>query len=325
MKRKIVLPIALIILALLPSACGSGGGDTGSSVPTLPGGSVSGKLNVPPNNHLGVEPNDAVAQAQAVTLASLVAGRASELDSGFQLPSGNRVQDLYRLTATESVRIVLTIAQDDHMTHDLDLFLLDGSGIVMQVSQARNTGTELLDTSAGGTFLIGVRAFTGTSAYTLSFTASSSLPSDAGVEIFPPGVDIVPDDVVVKRKAAPVHGLQSSSAFASKYRLTHSVGKPAEVELLKLDRSEESREDLSQKDNGHRRSKMEKERHPTSDGNTLRSRTYDAIRRLRLDPDVEFAHSNYRIKPRLIPNDGLYSRSGLGYHGRQRHNHRSRH
>jgi serine protease len=306
-KRNVVLLIALIILTLLHSACGSGGGDPSSGVSILPGGSVSGQLNVPPNNHLEAEPNDAVAQAQAVTLSSVVAGRASELDSGFQLPSGNQVQDLYRLTATESIRIVLTMAQNDHMTNDLDLFLLDGNGIVMQVSQARNTGTELLDTSTGGTFLIGVRAFTGTSVYTLSFTALSSLPSDAGVAIFPPGVDIVPDDVVVQRKAAPINGLQSSSAFASKYKLTHSVGKPAEVELLKLDRSEDSREDLSQKENGHRRSKMQKERHPTSDGNTLRSRTYDAIRRLRLDPDVEFAHANYRIKPRLIPNDGYYS------------------
>ena len=115
MKRKVVLLIALIILALLHSACGSGGGDPSSGVPILPGGSVSGQLNVPPNNHLEAEPNDAVAQAQAVTLSSVVAGRASELDSGFQLPSGNQVQDLYRLTATESIRIVLTMAQNDHM------------------------------------------------------------------------------------------------------------------------------------------------------------------------------------------------------------------
>ncbi len=152
MKRNVVLLIALIILALLQSACGSGGGDPSSGVPILPGGSVSGQLNVPPNNHLEAEPNDAVPQAQAVTLSSVVAGRASELDSGFQLPSGNQVQDLYRLTAAESIRIVLTMAQNDHMTNDLDLFLLDGNGIVMQVSQARNTGTELLDTSTGGLF-----------------------------------------------------------------------------------------------------------------------------------------------------------------------------
>lgn len=303
MKHRI--PTLIIVVALfLISGCG--GGNDGPAISPNPGGTASGRLNVPPGNDLELEPNDSLLQAQTVTTATTVAGRASSPDSGFQLPSGNRVQDLYRLTATEQVRIVLTIAEDNHTVNDLDLFLLDGNGAVLQVSEARNTGIELLETPPAGTFLVGVRAFAGASSYTVSFRTLSSLPSDAAVEFFPPGVEIIPSEVVVKRKAKPSMQALNPSAFASKHGLTLSAGNSADIELMTLDPSEASVEDLQQKNAGTAGVKLRKEGHPTSERNSLRSRTYDAIRRLRLDPDVEYAHSNYRLKPRLIPNDTSY-------------------
>jgi serine protease len=305
MKHRIPIPIIVVALFLISGCGGSGGGNDGPTISPNPG-TASGRLNVPPGNDLELEPNDSPFQAQTVTTSTTVAGRASDPDSGFQLPSGNRVQDLYRLTATEQVRIVLTIAEDNHAANDLDLFLLDSGGAVLQVSEARNTGIELLETPPAGTFLVGVRAFAGASSYTLSFRTLSSLPSDAGVEIFPPGVEIIPREVVVKRKAKPSTRALNPSAFASKHGLTVSAGDSDDVELMKLDPSEMPVEDLSQKSAGATGTKLKKEDHPTSERNSLRSRTYDAIRRLRLDPDVEYAHSNYRLKPRLIPNDTSY-------------------
>ena len=301
MKHRI--PTLIIVVALfLISGCG--GGNDGPAISPNPGGTASGRLNVPPGNDLEFEPNDSPIQAQAVTTSTTVAGQAADPDSGgFQLPSGNRVQDLYRLTVTEQVRIVLTIAEDNHTANDLDLFLLDGNGSVLQVSEARNTGIELLETPPAGTFLVGVRAFAGASSYTVSFRTLSSLPSDAAVEFFPPGVEIIPSEVVVKRKAKPSTRALDSSAFASKHGLTVSAGNPEDVELMKLDPSEASVEDLQQKSAGVAGVKLKKEGHPTSERNSLRSRTYDAIRRLRLDPEVEYAHSNYRLKARRIPND----------------------
>jgi serine protease len=307
MIRSILWPF--VVLSFLVSAgCGSGGGSSGGgpAVPPPLAGAASGQLNVPPGNELEIEPNDTVLQAQAAALSSIVAGRASETDSGFQLPSGNRIQDLYRLTASEQVRVVLTIAEDDRLANDLDLFLLDSNGVVLQVSEARNTGIELLETGAGGTYLIGIRAFAGSSAYTISFRTLSSLPSDAGIEIFPPGVEIVPGEVVVKRKAAPTKQAPDSAAFALKHGLTRSGQEPSEIEMMTLDPSETAAEELSRKSTGSSSLRQNKERHPTSEQNGLRSRTYDSIRRLRLDPDVDYAHSNYRLKPRLIPNDTSY-------------------
>ncbi len=145
MKHRIPIPTIVVTLFLISGCGGSGGGNDGPAISPNPG-TASGRLNVPPGNDLELEPNDSLLQAQAVTTSTTVAGRASDPDSGFQLPSGNRVQDLYRLTVTEPVRIVLTIAEDNHTANDLDLFLLDSGGAVLQVSEARNTGIELLET-----------------------------------------------------------------------------------------------------------------------------------------------------------------------------------
>jgi serine protease len=301
------IPISLIVVTLfLIAGCGGSGGGTDSPAISPNPGTASGRLNVPPGNDLELELNDSPIQAQAVTTSTTVAGRASDQDSGFQLPSGNRVQDLYLLTVTEQVRIVLTIAEDNHAANDLDLFLLDSNGAVLQASEARNTGIELLETPPTGTFLVGVRAFAGASSYTISFRTLSSLPTDAGIEIFPPGVEIIPSEVVVKRKAKPSTQALNPSAFASKHGLTVTVGNSDDVELMKLDPSEASVEELQQKNARMAGAKLKKEGHPTSDRNSLRSRTYDAIRRLRLDPEVEYAHSNYRLKARRIPNDSFY-------------------
>ena len=304
-KHRIPIPLIVVTLFLIAGCGGSGGGNDGPAISPNPG-TASGRLNVPPGNDLELEPNDSPLQAQAATTATTVAGRASDPDSGFQLPSGNKVQDLYRLTTNEPVRIVLTIAEDDHIANDLDLFLLDSSGAVLQVSEARNTGIELLETPPTGTFLVGVRALAGVSSYTVSFRTLSSLSSDAAVEFFPPGVEIIPSEVVVKRKGKPSTQALNPSAFASKHGLTVTTDNPDDVELMKLDQSEASVEDLQQKRAGVAGVKLKKEGHQTSERNSLRSRTYDAIRRLRLDPDVEYAHSNYRLKARRIPNDSFY-------------------
>lgn len=307
MKHRIPFPLTVAMLLLI-AGCGgdgSGGGNDGPTTPPTPG-TASGLLNVPPDNILELEPNDSPVQAQAVTTLTVLAGRASDSESGFQLPGGNRVQDLYRLTATEQVRIVLTIAEDIPTGNDLDLFLLDSGGAILQVAEARNTGVELLETAAAGTFLIGVRAFNGASAYTVSFRTLSSLPTDAAVEIFPPGVEIIPSEVVVKRKTKPSTRTLDSLAFASKHGLTLSAVNSADVEMMKLAPSDVSVEDPSQKGAGVTGTRLRKEGHPTSERNALRSRTYDAIRRMRLDPDVEYAHSNYRLKPRLVPSDTFY-------------------
>jgi serine protease len=304
-KPWIPIPLIVVGLFLIAGCGGSGGGNDGPVIAPSPG-TASGRLNIPPGNDLELEPNDSLLQAQTVTTATTVVGRASDSDGGFQLPLGNRVQDLYLLTVTEPVRIVLTIAEDNHVANDLDLFLLDSTGAVLQVSEARNTGIELLETPPAGTFLVGVRAFAGASSYTVSFRTLSSLSSDAGVEIFPPGVEIIPSEVVIKRKAKPSTQALNPSAFASKHGLTATGGNPDDVELMKLDPSEAAVEDLQQRSARVAGIKLKKEGHQTSERNSLRSRTYDAIHRLRLDPEVDYAHSNYRLKARLSPNDSFY-------------------
>ena len=119
MKHRIPTLIIVVALFLISGCGGSGGGNDGPAISPNPG-TASGLLNVPPGNDLELEPNDSPLQAQMVTTATTVAGRASGPDSGFQLPSGNKVQDLYRLTTNEQVRIVPTVVEDNHTANDLD-------------------------------------------------------------------------------------------------------------------------------------------------------------------------------------------------------------
>src|SRR5581483_5541712 len=117
----------LLIFGLwLLAGCGSGGK---SSAPVAKVGTVSGKLVVPPDNILEVEPNDSIGQAQAVSGTLTIAGEAAQTDPGFTLSKeGIKIEDLYRLTVpTGKVRITLSIAANDPEADDLDLFLLDGT------------------------------------------------------------------------------------------------------------------------------------------------------------------------------------------------------
>ena len=73
------------------------------------------------------------------------------------------------MTTTGKVRITLTIATDDLDANDLDLVLMNGAGTLLDVSEGF-VATETLDIPGAGTFLVGIRAFAGSSAYILSFT-----------------------------------------------------------------------------------------------------------------------------------------------------------
>ncbi|HZR47134.1 MAG TPA: PPC domain-containing protein, partial [Candidatus Manganitrophaceae bacterium] len=161
------LPVFLLFSCFLLLIGCSGGGNSAS--PRV--GTASGKLIVPPDNTVEAEPNDTPAQAQAVSGTLTIAGAAAQDDPGFVLSGeGAKIEDLYRLSAPSGkVRITLSIAANDLNANDLDLFLLDGAGNVIDSSEG-SVGTEMVETAGPGDFLVGVRAFKGSSAYVLNFT-----------------------------------------------------------------------------------------------------------------------------------------------------------
>ena len=171
-----------VLLALAVAGCGGGGGgDSDGSTrtptpnPTPPSG-IGGSLIVPPDQMLEVEPNDEPRSAQAMRQGATIAGAAARGDAGFAVSGLDDVviEDLFRLTTVGPVRVTLTIGANDLLFNDLDLILFDESGVIIDLSEGL-IATEVVEAPRAGTYLVGVRAFEGSSTYTLS--ASDTAPA----------------------------------------------------------------------------------------------------------------------------------------------------
>ncbi len=288
----------LILLALGGvvgiSGCNSGGGDA-APAPTT--GTASGVLVVPPNNAVESEPNNAIVQAQAVSSSQTVAGSAAQTDTGFVIPGagGAEAEDLYSLTATGSVRITLTIAADDLSANDLDLVLMDSAGNVLDASEGY-VGTEDIETGGAGDFVIGISAFSGSSAYVLTMASLGSLASVSS-EIAPAGAEFVPGDILVKRKDVPGGLRHKSVPTVAGAALTHQQSFPDGVDLVKVVPPQRP----LQKAGGPAKLNV-----PGSADNAMRALTIDTIKKLRADPHVEYAEPNFIRRLAAVPNDQFY-------------------
>lgn len=293
-ERQRNFAVLLLIFGLLLAGCLPGG----NSAPT-PVGTASGKLIVPPDNLLEVEPNDTIGQAQPVSGTLTISGEAAQTDPGFPLPEKKaEIEDLYSLSAPSGkVRITLSIAANDPEADDLDVFLLDGTGAFLDSSEGR-VGTEMIETPGPGAFLVGVRAFQGRSAYVLNFTPLGSL-SGAPSSLLPPGAEFVQEEVLVKLKADRSGVRRKPSDFAAKHRLSPKRSFPEGVTLFQA--ADPPRK--LQKSGGPGLSKINL---PKSAENARRALMFDTIQRLRRDPEVEYAEANLIRRPSAVPNDEHY-------------------
>ncbi len=308
----LLLRSLVFLVMVFPYGCADGGdgeGSTGNnqgSVPAAAVGVVSGGLSVPPNNAVEAEPNQTIPQAQALTETSSVSGRAAVGDPGFIIPgTGGRVaQDLFRINATQGLRIVLRIAEDDLTANDLDLILMDASGSVVDTSEAANSSTEFLETGAGGDFVIGVRASGGASEYLLTLSPQTVVTGVLS-DIIPFGAQIVPGEVLVRMKE-DIKGTQSRASLAAGHGLSHTRSLPSGVEVMTVDplapaSPQSGKGRLSRKETIGTYLGM-----PRSETNILTALTADRIRKLRKDPRVEYAEPNIIRRPFAVPNDQFF-------------------
>lgn len=292
----LILSMFLGIIGL--TACGGGGDGGGEQPPAPTTGTASGGLIIPPNNVVEQEPNNTISQAQAVSDSSTVSGNAAVSDPGFTIPGtdGAKAEDLFSLNVSGRVRIILTIASDDLNINDLDLILMDSSGNVIDTSEGF-ISTEYIETSGPGNFLVGVRAFQGSSAYIFSLASLGSL-SSAESEIIPPGAEFVPGDILVKLKTDGTVTQQKVTSLAIRYGMKRKLSFPEDIELMQVSIEQQPLQ------KGKIGSKLNL---PKSQENALKALTLDMIKRLRMDPDIEYAEPNFIRKPSLVPNDEFYS------------------
>lgn len=287
----------VLFAAFLLAGCNTDGGNP----PPVPAGAASGKVIVPPDHTLEAEPNDSAAQAQAVTSDLSVGGAASETDPGFTAfsPDEFKIEDLYRLNAAEPVRIILSIAANEPKQLeeiDLDLFLMDSNGAILDASEGFGA-TELVETKAAGDFLIGIRAFAGASAYLLDLSPVGGL-SAAGMEILPAAADWVAGEVIIKRKGSSAER-RKPELFAARHGLAHQTSYPGGAELMRL----APVASFARKGKPSAGGKLSL---PTGEGNVLKARLWETIRRLRSDPEVVYAEPNLFRRPSAIPSDPHY-------------------
>jgi serine protease len=300
--RHLVLVALSVCLSLIGGiGSGGGGGERGfrasAAPPDLTVGTASGRLIVPPNQTLEVEPNDALSQAQTVTTLSNVAGSAAASDPGFPIPGfPAEAEDVYRLITTGRVRITLIIAADDLSINDLDLLLMDSSGTLLDASEGL-IATEVLEIPEAGDFLVGIRASAGASAYVLSLSSVEGLSSPQR-ETIPPGATFVPGDILVKRKPDKLGNRQQAASFAAAYGLTHTTSLPPGVDVLRVSLTHRALQ------HGGLDAKL---RLPLGEENALKALTLDAIRRLRMDPEVEYAEPNLLRQPSRVPTDQFFN------------------
>ncbi|WDT76892.1 MAG: S8 family serine peptidase [Candidatus Manganitrophus sp.] len=298
--------VSLLIGSLALAGCDGGGGGSNNNPPIPTTGTASGKLTIPPDNTVEAEPNDAPAQAQAVSNTLTVSGNATFNDPSFfvfQTSDGvdHPAPDLFSLTTSEPVRITLSIGANDLDANDLDLVLFDASTQTDIDISAGLISTELIEITpqmiqdTGGDFLVGVIVFSGQSAYVLDFASVEGL-STAASEPIPPGAEFVPGEVLVKLKNDPSGGRRKSADFAVRHGLTPKRSLPQEVELMQVIPPAPR----LQKGAAGSKSKFRTEK---SEANELKALMIDTIRRLRRDPDVVYAEPNFIRKHFFTPND----------------------
>ena len=297
---RLIIVISLLLSLIYVTGCGGGGGGDGDNTDDeaaeTTSGVVSGSLIVPPTQTVEIEPNESPAQAQAIASTGTVTGAAALGDAAFPVPNTvAQVEDLYRLSASGPVRLTLTIAADNLVLNDLDLFLLDLNGNLLDVSEGL-IATEVLETSEAGEFLVGVRAFQGASAYVLSFSPLAIL-SAARDAIAPPGAEFIPGEILVKLNTAGKLGMpQQTTAFAAAYGLSRQRLLPGGVNLWKASLPAPAFQ---------RGGLNNKVFLPQSEERALKAWTIETIRRLRQDPNVIYAEPNYLLQPSRLPNDPL--------------------
>ena len=263
----------------------------------LPLGRITGRIIAPPGNVVEVEPNDTLQQAQEVTLPATVAGDAAASDPGLPILSagGHEVEDLYWVQTVAPAQITLAIAADDPQLNDLDLLLIDADGRVLDVSEGV-LATEVLDIETAGSFLVGVRAFSGFSAYALSITDAQATTGAVSNRLAP-GAAFVPGEILATLTGRTVSSTQAMTRLARRHGLTPRAWHTPGAALMRV--APPPRPPQS----GKLRPALGL---PNASEPTLRAQTLDRLHTLRADPGIAHADLNYLRQPALAPRDTLF-------------------
>lgn len=305
------LALALIFLGI--SACGSGGG--GVSNPSdynLTGTiavdaaiTVDGDVNDP---FMAYTPNDDFDSAQPLNNPVAVSGYVNRPGAGpaGSLRASGDLADYYRIDLTANQVVQLAIGADDPVANDLDLYLYDANRKQLDASLG-TTATETLTVQKKGTYYLAVHADSGAATYTLSTGITAQTASDSGSLRL--SDDFVPGQLIVRFKTDPVTAQTASGA----------TGKARALGLVMLAGGNDRPLLLSLGNDAARQAALSAlgvvdatSSHQISDRAAMPAAVADkldtllALKALRKRGDVQYAEPNYRRHASKTPNDVYY-------------------
>lgn len=266
-------------------------------ITSLPYTDVDGDVNDPFADYFD---NDGHTSANFQPLSNpvLLNGFATATQTG-QLPDTFAFEadrhDIYSVDLAQGDYVSMQVV--DYTEGDLDLLLFDGSSST-PVAASEGVGEfESVMAPETGSYLIMVNAVSRASRYLLKVGKSSFVtgPSAAGQSL-----DFEPDQAVFKRRGSFVRGL--SLVEQAQMKVTHQGDKRAALAHLNpANPQTQTVLQLSANPSGFEKYLAQK--NPDA---VAKLRTLKAIKRLRQQPDIEYAEPNYRLRSMLTPTDPAY-------------------
>lgn len=312
-------PTALIATVFLASCGGGGDGGTPPPPPPPPASTyqVSGQVRVAENMLVDSDvndvlapyaPNDTLATAQLLPNPVALAGYVNKPgagSSGRSSVAGDE-NDVFRIDAVKGQTVSLIVGNPS--AGDVDLYLFDEAANL--VAESVGTGKlESVPIAASGRYFVVVNAFDGASNYVL--TAGQAAAAEAGAGSLQSTAEFVPGEMIVRwRKqasSAKSAGKRSPSSIMAAHALSRLAGAADGDWLLKLDRpasvlAQSQKKTMALK--GGLAAPLSAS--PLSVAQ-MKSATLQAIKRLRADPEVEYAEPNYIRRTQAVPNDPYYT------------------
>tara|TARA_R110000772_G_scaffold134567_6_gene243172 strand:- start:1153 stop:3681 length:2529 start_codon:yes stop_codon:yes gene_type:complete len=307
-----------LLLTIGMSACGGGGGsNTATQINAAsvnPLFSIEGNIEVSPgslvdsdiNNseHANIS-NNSPSEAQDLPSFAVLGGYVNQAMQGadgplFQLGDPS---DYYKIHLYEGQSIVLDIY--DTANADLDLYLLDSTGLTVFDSSLSTSSSESLIAPFEGDFQLLVEAFSGASNYnlrteqTLNISSTGFRLSDA----FVPNELIVSfhhSDMFIKQQNNPLSHIQ-------RLGLSHLAGHADRPMRLGIRNSALPQRRTQQSTGSLDTTSIDKRHQFYSAEVKAKYATLLAVKVMALDPDVQFAEPNLIIEGTAVPNDSRYA------------------
>ena len=316
---------------LFTLSCTGAGGTRSSSVTlsvAAPVSSISGRVLVGSTTQVDSDTNDplaprvannSVATAQALPNPAIVGGYvalAGRGPTGASQPAGDP-SDYYRVALAGGQTVELIVAAEDTVADDLDLYLLNAAGSV--VDSSLGTGrVERITVPSSGTYYVQVSVYvdaTGGSAnYRLSLGQTLATSAGGALRLTD---HFVPGELQLRLEGGGGAGTSrrtTAAALGTRHSLLQ-VGGAADRELLYRLGNALAATRVTSLGTASEEGATTGSPAPRFATDELRRKweTLTAIKRLRQDPAVGWAEPNWLLAGSAVPNDPAYARQRWHY------------